>query len=922
MDYNNLYASGNFSARYGSTDLIDLAAWQAASSRDANSVSYYPSFTSATNLHTGSNWLNAKGTPLADVTDDIDGQVRDGFAPDLGADEYTPDPLTPPMSGTYVIGSASTGNTVSSAADFPTFDAAIAALVSRGVSGPVTVNVQSGTYQESMIFYPIPNSSSTNTITFQSENGNASTTTVYSVTTIDSNYVIFLTGADNIQFKNMTLRSNNNVGAQYGLVVYLWGSVDNFLLENCIVNGTSAANSSVNYTLVYSGGSLTRGLKLLGNTFNDGGYALYLDGVNTSQLSSGTQILDNTFNNPDYAGGFLRYQNAPILSGNRVVNADSRGFELQYCMNGLQITKNKISNDGGSAVGIYLYYCTGTSVEPGLTANNFVFCSASSATGIDLYASNYQRVVYNSVNMTGASTNAFYTYAGSSNTNNIVNNNFANHGGGYTYYIQSPEGVGLSNYNNHYTTGSTLAYWGGNRATLADLQSASSKEGNSKSVLPGFYSASNLHTISPPLDSAGAVIADITDDIDGDLRDPNSPDIGADEFSIIITVSPEIPGGWNMVSLPLIVANNLKTVLFPTANSNAFAYEPPAGYVTKDSIKNMAGYWLKFPSTQTISVTGAPLLRDSVSTRAGWNLIGAIAVPVPKTAVIQNPVANVASNYFEYVPGVGYIPADTLKPGRAFWVKTTNVGKLTLDVNAVLPKTSAGIAGENSSELDMMNQLVFKPAGQSGITREAILYFGSAGSNKLNLDSYTLPPPPPTEAADIRFASGRFVEVVGEQKEIPVVVQGQGTSFTVSWTIRDQQEYSYVIVERSGGKVTREQQLRGSGTMTVSSDKQYVIRLLELPTAFTLHQNYPNPFNPSTAVRFDLPEQANVTLKVFNLLGQELTVPLENAELERGAHIVNIDARSWASGTYIYRLQAVGAHGAVLTASKKMVLIK
>jgi parallel beta-helix repeat protein len=915
MDYNNLFTIGNFVGRLTNTDYGDLAAWQAGSGRDVNSVSYNPGYLSATNLHSGSHWIDGRGLALAEVTDDIDGEPRDGSTPDVGADEFTPDPLTVPLAGAYTIGAGGS---------FANFHAAANALNLRGVSEPVTFNVIPGTYQESITFYPVAGSSEANSITFQSQNGVAGGTILSAITTAESSFVALFYAADHFRFKNMSFRSNTNVGAQYGINLYLSGNVDDLLVDHCNLTGPSTANSNGNFSLIYSGNAFTHDLVLTNNTFNDGGYGFNLDGAGTTVLSTGTVIAGNTFNNPDWVGGFIRYHDAPQLRGNTVINADGRGFDIQYCMNSLTVTKNRIITDGGSASGIYLQYCTGTLGNPGLVANNFVTGTGPNSAGINIYGSNYQRVINNSVNMTSSSSEALYVYSGSSNTTDYLNNNWVNSGGGYSIYVISPEGIGLSDNNNHYTTGATLAYWSGNRTALADLQSASTKEASSRSVAPGYYSATNLHSIAAGLDSAGTPSAFVTDDIDGDPRDANKPDIGADEYSLIVSVGTALPGGWNMISLQVTPADFRKSVLFPTAVSSSFAYEPPAGYVVRDTLRSMVGYWLKFPSAQLVSVTGAPVLKDSAQTRAGWNLIGAIGSPVPRTSVLQVPAANVSSSYFEYVVGSGYVTADTLKPGRAFWVKTNTAGKLILDVAVVPPKPLVYEEAGQADALRGLNALTFQPVSGAAGSAAPKLYFGAKDPGAVSLDAYDLPPAPPVDAADVRFTSGRYVEFLSgaSARELPIAVQGQGASYRMSYAMNGEDGLNYVLVEQSGAKITHEVPLRGTGAVTVSSAKRYAVRIQELPASFSLAQNYPNPFNPTTSIRFDLPEASTVTLKVYSLLGQELAVPLASASMERGAHVVTIDARSWASGTYLYRLQAVDAAGRALTATRKMVLMK
>ncbi|MBI9071578.1 MAG: T9SS type A sorting domain-containing protein [Melioribacteraceae bacterium] len=85
---------------------------------------------------------------------------------------------------------------------------------------------------------------------------------------------------------------------------------------------------------------------------------------------------------------------------------------------------------------------------------------------------------------------------------------------------------------------------------------------------------------------------------------------------------------------------------------------------------------------------------------------------------------------------------------------------------------------------------------------------------------------------------------------------------------------------------------------------------------YQLFANYPNPFNPSTKIDYQLPKAGHVTLKIFNMLGQEVATLVDGVK-EKGRYSVNFNAKHLASGTYIYTLQA-GDY----KVSKKMILLK
>jgi len=117
--------------------------------------------------------------------------------------------------------------------------------------------------------------------------------------------------------------------------------------------------------------------------------------------------------------------------------------------------------------------------------------------------------------------------------------------------------------------------------------------------------------------------------------------------------------------------------------------------------------------------------------------------------------------------------------------------------------------------------------------------------------------------------------------------------------------------DRAGENVSNNIASLNLSGMTTSNEEE-----LREAVQFKLNQNYPNPFNPSTTISFELLESGSVSLKVFNILGQEVA-SLANGKLGTGTHTISFDATNLPSGVYIYQLTSSSA-----SLTKKMLLIK
>jgi hypothetical protein len=138
-------------------------------------------------------------------------------------------------------------------------------------------------------------------------------------------------------------------------------------------------------------------------------------------------------------------------------------------------------------------------------------------------------------------------------------------------------------------------------------------------------------------------------------------------------------------------------------------------------------------------------------------------------------------------------------------------------------------------------------------------------------------------------------------------------------TTTEMKSYSFRISDvATGVQYYRLKQMDFDGTSTIYNSVEVTG---PVPNSFVLNQNHPNPFNPSTTISFSLPVESDVTIKLFNLLGQEVK-QITSSNFQAGNHNIEFNAASLSSGTYIYTLEAKGASGANFKSTKKMLLLR
>lgn len=381
-----------------------------------------------------------------------------------------------------------------------------------------------------------------------------------------------------------------------------------------------------------------------------------------------------------------------------------------------------------------------------------------------------------------------------------------------------------------------------------------------------------------------------------------------------------VAAGWNMVSVPLTVADYTKTVLFPTATSAAFAYQ--TSYVTKATLENAVGYWLKFPPSSTsVPMSGLQRTTDSVVVNAGWNMIGSLTLPFGTDKITPSSGVVITSPYYGYQ--AGYQIADTIKPGKAYWVKINTSGKLYFNLPGGLAKEGT----ETSFNLDGLNSIKITDAVGSSQT----LYFGANTNTDFALDYFELPPQSPVGIFDARFKSQRSVEVhsavIEKSESFPISISSAVYPITIIWNMKNANRVVYELSGIDGNPVT----LSGSGRVKISDENVKSIQISVgnkelLPQEFSLGQNYPNPFNPSTRFNVALPQNAEVNVDVYDILGRKLS-SIVSGNLVAGHHSFEWNGKADAgytvpSGIYFIKMTAKSIENKIFSFVRKATILK
>ena len=522
IDFNNFYSPSNMMFYWGE-EVYDLEALKLLSGMNLNSVSVWPGHLSETDLHAYTYWLANKGTQVAEITEDIDGDPRDANHPDIGADEFSIGMVffLPPFSGSYNVGPGQSYETLQEILD----DMKI-----RGVSSEVYIRLTTGVHEAQAEMVAIPGCSPEHRIHITRPllvPAGDTTTLSYTASGIEDNYILKLKGADFVSIGGLKFQA---LGDTYSTIIDLDGGADSIIISNNVFYSTRNASNRASKTAIHSADGNYMARTIQNNTIHGGSYGIYMRRQqNNVAFPEGALITNNTLDNVGYVGIFLQFHDTPLVQSNAIETGNA-GISISSCTGPYLIEKNRLSSRG--QYGLRISASDASFDSPGMVVNNFIHVGGlSSAKGMEIATSDYLDINYNSVHVTSTYASGQCIRITSGSGIQLWNNIFANSGGGYACYVSSPSSVSVSENNDFYTSGETLAYWLGDVSDLQALQSTSGKHDNCISVDPLFVSDLDLHASAVDLQGAAKPLASVSDDIDGDPRNLSTPDIGADEFS-------------------------------------------------------------------------------------------------------------------------------------------------------------------------------------------------------------------------------------------------------------------------------------------------------------------------------------------------------------------------------------------------------
>jgi len=361
--------------------------------------------------------------------------------------------------------------------------------------------------------------------------------------------------------------------------------------------------------------------------------------------------------------------------------------------------------------------------------------------------------------------------------------------------------------------------------------------------------------------------------------------------------SSTIDNQWQLVGSPMAATSGMQS------GGNITIYGYSSVYESSNSFNPQEGYWVKSDAGSNITFSGGAQTDATISLEEGWNLIGGIGDTVSTSDISDPNGVRSATDIFKYQNG-SYQSATEITPTRGYWIHADQAGDIQLAISASSSSGRELLVNQTPS----VDELQFR----NGQVVQKFFATSKPIDNAMR-DQYRMPPQAPTPALDVRTTNDLRL---AEQKRTELKLTS--SIYPVQVSVSQNAQSGYVL---SGvtGQDTVHYQLPAGRKATIQQPHQKLLLQRGGASAITEHEllpNYPNPFNPSTKIRYKVAAQTEVTLEVYNVLGQKVRT-LVNKRQTPGAYTVSFDGSNLSSGMYFIHLKAGG-----VSKVQKMTLLK
>lgn len=378
--------------------------------------------------------------------------------------------------------------------------------------------------------------------------------------------------------------------------------------------------------------------------------------------------------------------------------------------------------------------------------------------------------------------------------------------------------------------------------------------------------------------------------------------------------NPIIKKGWNLLSLPVRPINATWDNVYKSAINIPYyfsqnQYQNPTNGVLQPGL----GYFVKYSNTVDKQFTGtfmyeisnenppfdAIKLYPGSGDNGGWNAIGCLSVPVNVNDIDftqfqgETPDRSYTREFgvWAYKTDKGYEEVSEMLPGLGYWIKVNKSGYLKL-VASGITKPTVSSASLKDGLLSAATRVVLSDNAQ----HSAKMYL--TNDNNVNISAFEMPPMAPENVFDIRFTTNSYVS---NDNESVVILRGVEYPIALSFENIDAE---YSVADAITGKILGTVR-PGASNISVEGTSNGALKLTKIETGVVENAvtAYPNPVSSIATVKFTVAEQENVSVKLYDALGNEALTIFEGA-VNAGSFTHSVNVSALASGKYIVKMIA------------------